>query len=87
MSFFLLLVSVLYYSGVPRRRRRVAGAERSSRVSQGYLDRPYARMRATEHAPRGPFHVLERRHSLAELVERGGGVLVERLPVNRRSAV
>ena len=28
-------------------------------------------MRATEHAPRGPFRVLERRHGLAEIVERG----------------
>ena len=36
-------------------------------------------MRATEHAPRGPFHVLERRHGLAEIVERGTGVPVERL--------
>ena len=33
--------------------------------------------RATEHA-RGPFRVLERRHGLAAIVERGGGVLVER---------
>jgi len=28
-------------------------------------------MRATEHAPRGPFHLLERIHGLAEIVERG----------------
>ena len=39
-------------------------------------------MRATEHAPRGPFHVPQRRHGLAEIVERGGGVLAERLRVN-----
>jgi len=32
-------------------------------------------VRAAEHAPRDPFHVLERRHGLAEIVERGGGVL------------
>ena len=38
-------------------------------------------MRATEHAPRGPCQVLERRHGLAEVTERGGGVLVERLRV------
>ena len=36
------------------------------------------RMIATKHAPRGPFRLFERRHSLAEIVERGGGVLVER---------
>ena len=34
-------------------------------------------MRATEHAPRDRFHVLERRHGLAQIVERGSGVLVE----------
>jgi len=28
-------------------------------------------MRAAEHAPRDPFRVLERRHCLAEIVERG----------------
>ena len=33
-------------------------------------------MRAAEHAPRGPFHVLERRHGLAEIGERGAFVLV-----------
>ena len=27
-------------------------------------------MRATEHAPSGPFQLLERRHGLAEIVER-----------------
>ena len=27
-------------------------------------------MRATKHAPRDPFRVLERRHGLAEIVER-----------------
>ena len=35
-------------------------------------------MRAAEHTPRGPRRVLDRRHSLAEIVERGAGVLVER---------
>ena len=33
-------------------------------------------MRATEHAPRCPFQLLERRHGLAEIVERGGWVIV-----------
>ena len=40
-------------------------------------------MRATEHAPRDPFRLLERRHGLAEIVERGAGVFVEGLAVNR----
>ena len=54
--------------------RRLAGAERGSRVSQGSLDRLCGRVRTAEHAPRGPFRLLERRHGLAEIVERGGGV-------------
>ena len=36
-------------------------------------------MRSAEHAPRDPFHVLERRHGLVEIVERGAGVLREGL--------
>jgi len=32
-------------------------------------------VRATQHAPRGPFRLLERRRGFAETVERGGGVL------------
>ena len=39
-------------------------------------------VRGTEHAPRGPFDLLERIHGLAEIVERGGGVMVECLRVN-----
>ena len=35
-------------------------------------------MVTTEHAPLGPFRLLERRHGLAEIVERGGRVLAER---------
>ena len=51
------------------------------RFSQIALNPRNERMRATEYAPRGPFHVLKRRHGLAEIVERGAGVHVERLPV------
>ena len=40
-------------------------------------------MRATEHAPRNPFRVLERRHGLAEIVGRGAGVRVERPRVSQ----
>ena len=38
-------------------------------------------MCATKHAPRDPFYVLERRHGLAEIVERRVVVGVERLRV------
>ena len=58
-----------------------AGTELGPRESQGPLNVLCERMRAAEHAPRGPFRVLERRHGLAEVVERGGGVIVEHLPV------
>ena len=34
------------------------------------------RMRSTEHTPRDPFRVLERRHGLAQIVERGAVVSV-----------
>ena len=40
-------------------------------------------MSATEDAPSDPFHVLLRRHGLAEIVERGGGVLAEHRRVTR----
>ena len=45
---------------------------------QHALNMHYERMRAAEHALRGPFNLLERRHGLAEIVERGAGVHVER---------
>ena len=39
-------------------------------------------MRAAEHAPRGPFYLLQRRYRLAEIVERGVGVrITSRRPV------
>tara|TARA_B100001769_G_scaffold255634_1_gene232293 strand:+ start:194 stop:466 length:273 start_codon:yes stop_codon:yes gene_type:complete len=52
--------------------------QEASGLSQEMFNLLYERVRATEHAPRGPFRVLERRHGLAAIVERGGGVLVER---------
>ena len=64
-------------------RRRFTGAERGSRLSQGFFISRCDRMRAPEHASRGPFRLLERRHGLAEIVERGGGVAAERLRVKR----
>ena len=63
--------------GTPR--RRFAGAEDGSRVSQVVIDPYCERVRATKHAPRGPFRLLERRHGLAEIVERGAGVLVKKI--------
>ncbi len=59
------------------RRRRLAGAERGSRVSQVALNCRCERVRAAHHAPRGPFRLFERRHGFAEIVERRAGVLVE----------
>ena len=47
-------------------------------MSQRPLNPPYERMRATEHAPRGRFYLLERIYGLAEIVGRGAGVVVER---------
>ena len=62
-----------------RRWLRFAGGERGSRLSQVVLNTSGERVRATEDAPRGPSRVLVRRHSLAEIDERGGRVLDERL--------
>ena len=39
-------------------------------------------MRVAKHAPRGPFQILECRHCLAEIVERGAVVSEERHRVN-----
>ena len=55
--------------------------ERGSRVSQMLLNPCCFRMRATKHAPRDPFSVLERRHGLAQIVEGGGRVHAERMRV------
>ena len=63
------------------RRRSFSGAERGSRSSQRLLNIYCERMRATEHAPRDPCHILERRHGLSEIGERGAGVEVDRLRV------
>jgi len=49
--------------------------EHGSRVLQCALNPRCDRVRAAEHAPRGPFYFLERRHGLAEIVERGAIVL------------
>ena len=60
----------------------LGGAEGGSRLWYVALNPLCDRVRAAEHASRGPFRVLERRHGLVEIVERGGGVVVERLRVN-----
>ena len=65
------------------RRRRSEGTEPSSRHSQILLNRHGKWMTDTEHALRGPFYLLERRHGLAhpsaEILDRPVDVLVERL--------
>ena len=60
-------------------RLRFAGAEHCSRVLQGLLSHLCGRVRAAEHAPHDPFRLLERRHGLAEIVERRTGVVVSQL--------
>ena len=60
-----------------------AGAARGSRVSQMELNSFCGWVRATEHSPRGPFRFLERRHGLAEIVERGAVVFVGLAAVSR----
>ena len=42
-------------------------------------------MRAAEHVPRDPSRVLERRHGLAEIVERGAVVFVLTQLTKRRA--
>ena len=59
----------------------LGGAEGGSRFSQIALNGSCVRMCAAEHASRDPFCFLERRHGLADIVERGTGVL-RRLPVH-----
>ena len=44
---------------------------RGSHGSQGSLNSRRERVCAAEHAPRGRFHILERRHALADIVECG----------------
>ena len=51
-------------------------AERGLRVLQLTLNPHCGRMHATEDAPRGLFRVLQCRHGLAEIVERGAVVSV-----------
>ena len=57
------------------RRRRLAGAEGGSSVSLVVRNRTYGRMRATEHAPRGQFDLLQHCHCLTEIIKRGAVAL------------
>ena len=57
---------------------RVERRERKSRYFEAALNIFCERVRASEHSPRGPFRILERRRGLVEIVERGVGVHVER---------
>ena len=51
--------------------------EDSSRPSPIILNHPSERGGAAKHAPRDPRRLFERRHDLAEIVERGDGVIAE----------
>jgi hypothetical protein len=80
---FLCQVLCRLLSSICPVRDPVPCPERGSRVVQILRKTSCGRMRAPEHAARGPLHFLERRHGLAEIFERGGGVEVERLSVKR----
>ena len=54
---------------------RFAGAKHGSRFAQMEPDGFSSRVRATKHASRSPFRVLENIHGLAEIVERGARVI------------
>jgi hypothetical protein len=60
-----------------------AGLEHGSRVSKIALNCSCERVRATEHATRNPYRVLERRNCFAEIVEGGAVVFVEHRRVNQ----
>ena len=60
-----------------------AGVEHVLRVLQSILNPFCEWVRVTEHAPRDPFNVLVRLHSLTEIVTCGGWVEVERIRINR----
>ena len=61
----------------------LARVEHESRALQIALNCRCHGVRTTEHAPRDPFRVLERRHGLSEIVKRGPVVSVKRLRVKR----
>ena len=54
---------------------------------QGYINRRCKRVLATKYAPRYPFRLLERRHGLAEINERGVVGFIERAGVNNAQGV
>ena len=64
-------------------RAHVAGTQRGSRFSQSFLNPSRGRVRAAEHAPRGPCRLFKRRHSSAEIVERGAGVKTDRRRITK----
>ena len=64
-------------------RRRFAGAERRSSRGQIVPNPGCERVRDTKHTPRGPLYLLERRHGLAEIVERSTGVVDDRRCASR----
>ena len=63
----------MYHTGSSYAPHRCCDLRARKRVSQSFLNRRCERMCATEHASRGPSSLLERRHSLAEIVARRAG--------------
>ena len=57
--------------------------ERGSRDSKVLHNRRYGRVRASKHAPRNPFRVLDCLNAFAQIVEGGAVGSAERLRVNR----
>ena len=62
---------------------RFALVENCSSLEQYAPNLVRERVRVTEHAPHDPCRLLERRHGLAEIVERGAGVLKPGPPSRR----
>ena len=53
--------------------------QEASGLSQEMFNLVYEQVIVTEHAPRDRFYLLERRHGLPNIVERGARVTVEHL--------
>ena len=64
------MIYIVHVLRAPRRRWRLAGAERGSRGSQGCPHIRCERVRDSEHATCDPLRILERLNALAEIIER-----------------
>ena len=59
----------------------LADVQGGSRLSQALINPDGDRMRPAQHATRDPFYLLERRHGLMDIFERGAIISVDRLRV------